>query len=100
MRSGTSEPIKLVALDHDDLKILSAHLQDAVLRMSDMVYMPAERHFAAVLSRFDWLAAETDGGRHSNMRRCRCALRFDKVTRAQVQKIRPGHPCESPNCLR
>ena len=93
MRSGTSEPIKLVALDHDDLKILSAHLQDAVLRMSDMVYMPAERHFAAVLSRFDWLAAETDGGRPSNMRRCRCALRFDKVTRAQVQKIRPGDPC-------
>ncbi len=93
MRSGTSEPLKLVALDHDDLKILSAHLQDAVLRMSDMVYMPAERHFAAVLSRFDWLAAETDDGRHSNLRRCRCALRFDKVSRAQVQKIRPGDPC-------
>ncbi|MGO9172327.1 MAG: DUF2948 family protein [Rhodomicrobium sp.] len=93
MRSGTPEPLKLVALDHDDLKILSAHLQDAVLRMSDMVYMPADRHFAAILSRFDWLAAETDDGRYSNLRRCRCALRFDRVKRAQVQKIRPGDPC-------
>ena len=37
MRSDTPEPLKLVALDHEDLKILSAHLQDAVLRMADMV---------------------------------------------------------------
>jgi Protein of unknown function (DUF2948) len=92
MRSGTEEPLKLLALDHDDLKILSAHLQDAVLRLADMVYMPSEQHFAAILSRFDWLAAETGDGKHSNLRRCRCALRFDRVKRAQVQKIRPGEP--------
>ena len=92
MRSSTPEPLKLVALDHDDLKILSAHLQDAVLRLADMVYMPAEQHFAAVVSRFDWLAAENDDGKHSNLRRCRCALRFDRVKRAQCQKIRPGEP--------
>ncbi len=87
-----SEPLKLVALDQDDLKILSAHLQDAVLRLADMVYMPADRHFAAVLSRFDWLAAENGDGKYSDLRRCRCALRFDQVKRAQVQKIRPGEP--------
>jgi hypothetical protein len=88
-----SEPLKLVALDPDDLKILSAHLQDAVLRLADMVYMPADRHFAAILSRFDWLAAENGDGKQSDLRRCRCALRFDRVRRAQVQKIRPGEPC-------
>jgi hypothetical protein len=92
MRSETPEPLKLVALDHEDLKILSAHLQDAVLRLADMVYVPAEKRFAAVLSRFDWLAAETADGKPSNLRRCRCALRFDRVVRAQVHKIRPGEP--------
>lgn len=92
MRSGTPEPLKLLALDHDDLKILSAHLQDAVLRLADMVYLPAEQRFAAILNRFDWLAAENDDGKHSNLRRCRCALRLDRVKRAQVQKIRPGEP--------
>ncbi len=90
MNSGTSEPLKLLALDHDDLKILSAHLQDAVLRVADMAYVPSEQRFAAILSRFDWLAAETGDGKQSNLRRCRCALRFDRVKRAQVQKIRPG----------
>jgi hypothetical protein len=92
MPSGIPEPLKLVALDYEDLKIISAHLQDAVLRMADMAYMPAEQRFAAILSRFDWLAAEKDDGKHSNLRRCRCALRFDRVTRAQVHKIRPGEP--------
>jgi hypothetical protein len=92
MRSETPEPLKLVALDHEDLKILSAHLQDAVLRLADMAYMPAEKRFAAILSRFDWLEAEKGDGNHSNLRRCRCALRFERVIRAQVQKIRPGEP--------
>jgi hypothetical protein len=99
MRSATPEPLKLVALDQDDLKILSAHLQDAVLRLADLVYMPAGKHFAAILSRFDWLVAESDDSKHSNLRRCGCALRFDRVKRAQVQKIRPGEPFAAAELL-
>ncbi len=90
MRSATPEPLKLLALDNDDLRILSAHLQDAVLRVADMIYLPAEQRFAAIVNRFDWLAAEGEEAEHSNLRRCRCALRFDRVERAQVHKVHPG----------
>ncbi len=90
MRSETPEPLKLIALDQDDLKILSAHLQDAVLRLSEMAYVPSEQRFAAILNRFDWLAAVGTEASCENLRRCRCALRFDRVKRAQVQNIRPG----------
>ena len=72
MRPATPEPLKLVALDEDDLRILSAHLQDAVLRMSDMAWVPSEHRFAAILNRFDWLAATEHEG--ASLRRCRCAL--------------------------
>ena len=92
MRPETPEPLKLVALDQDDLNILSAHLQDAVLRMSDMAWIPSEHRFAAILNRFDWLAAVEGDNGSSTLRRCRCALRFDRVKRAQVQHIRPGEP--------
>src|SRR5258707_12207489 len=92
MRYETTEPLKLLALDHDDLKILSAHLQDAVLRVADMVYLPTENRFAAVLNRFDWLAAEEPDAGGQGLRRCRCALRFDRVRREQVQKLKPGKP--------
>jgi hypothetical protein len=94
MSSETPDPLNLIALDEDDLKVLSAHLQDAVLRMSDMAYVPSAHRFAAILNRFDWLAAaeeEGDGG-PANLRRCRCALRFDRVKRAQVQNIDLGEP--------
>lgn len=92
MRYETKEPLKLLALDHDDLKILSAHLQDAVLRVADMVYLPSEQRFAAVMNRFDWLSAEAPGSEGNDLRRCRCALRFDRVRRAQVHKLKPGEP--------
>jgi hypothetical protein len=90
MRSETPEPLKLIALDQDDLKVLSAHLQDAVLKLSDMAYLPSEQRFAAIVNRFDWLAAEEKDGEQCTLRRCRCALRFDRVTRAQIQKLKPG----------
>jgi hypothetical protein len=86
--SSEPVPLKLLALDEDDLKVLSAHLQDAVMRIEDMAYLPAEQKFAAVLNRFDWVAAAEDGGK--SLRRCRCALRFEKVRRVQVQKMTPG----------
>ncbi len=92
MRPEAAEPLKLIALDQDDLKILSAHLQDAVLRMADMAYVPSEHRFAAILNRFDWLAVADGDVAPANLRRCRCALRFDRVKRAQVQNIRPGEP--------
>ena len=92
MRSDTPEPLKLIALDNDDLNIVSAHLQDAVLRLSDMAYVPSEGRFAAIVNRFDWLSAVEGNGDQSNLRRCRCLLRFDRVKRAQVQSIHPGEP--------
>ena len=41
--------LKLIALDADDLKVMSAHLQDAVLKIADMAFVPRERRFAGQL---------------------------------------------------
>ena len=41
------KPLKLIALDEEDLAIVSSHLQDAVVRVGDMVYQPSKRRFAA-----------------------------------------------------
>ena len=48
--------LKLVALDPEDLAIISTHLQDAVLRVGDIVFLPKERRFAIEVRRFDWEA--------------------------------------------
>lgn len=72
--------LKLLALDDEDLQVLSSHLQDAVARVGDMAYVPAQKRFAAILNRFDWASAKTEDGRY---RRRRTALRFDRVLRAK-----------------
>ena len=76
--------LKLIALDADDLAVLSAHLQDAVLQVADIAYLPKERRFAAVGNRFDWMAAAEAA---EGCVRRRAAIRFERVLGAQVQAI-------------
>lgn len=91
--------LKLIALDADDLSVVSAHLQDAVLRVADMAYLPSEKRFAALVNRFDWervLDPPQSGGgtafraaKTSNFARRRTALRIERVFGAKVQGFEP-----------
>jgi DUF2948 family protein len=80
--------LKLIALDADDLAVISAHLQDAVVKVGDLAFLPREKRFAAVANRFDWMdAIEKDGARDKRYARRRAALRFERVLSAQVQGL-------------
>jgi hypothetical protein len=74
--------LKLIALDQEDLQIISAHLQDAIVRVDEMAFLPNERRFAALVRRFDW----TSGGDGVYERR-QSALRFEKIRNAQYKDI-------------
>jgi hypothetical protein len=79
-------PLKLIALDEEDLAVVSSHLQDAVVRVGDMAYLPAQKRFAAVFNRFDWEKAAKAGGK--GYQRRRTALRFDRVFSAQLKNLK------------
>lgn len=80
--------LKLLALDEDDLQVMSAHLQDAVLRIGDLAYVPSENRFAMIANRFDWESAvEGSSERKKNFQRRRSAMRFDRVLGAKIQGI-------------
>lgn len=76
------EDLKLIALDPEDLQVLSCHLQDAVIRVGDMAYLRGDMRFAAIANRFDWERAATDES--SPYQRRRAGLRFERVTSARV----------------
>ncbi|WDR02369.1 DUF2948 family protein [Devosia algicola] len=67
--------LKLLALDSEDLEVISAHAQDAVVRVGDMGYARKDRRFAMLMNRFDW---ESGTGRDKGQRK-RAALHFDGV---------------------
>lgn len=76
--------LKLIALDAEDLEVISATTQDAVVRVGEMGYAKADRRFAMLMNRYAW---ETDeaGARHGV--RKRAGLHFDGVTAARVSGI-------------
>lgn len=85
------DSLKLIALDAEDLNVISAHMQDAVLRVGDMAYLPREKRFAFVANRFNWSKAVKLGAAANvskdALERRRTALRFERVTAAQVLGI-------------
>ncbi len=79
--------LKLHALDAEDLGLISAHLQDALVRVGDLAYLPQKRRFAVIASRFDW-EAEAEG----RFERVRTGLHFEGVKRARCQRIARDRP--------
>lgn len=76
--------LKLVALDREDLEIVSAHLQDAVVKIGEVIWRPAERRLVIALNRFDWEAAVSE---IPAWRRRRAALRFDRVLSCKCKSL-------------
>ena len=79
------EALKLVALDRDDLEVVSTHLQDAVVKVGDIFWRPAEKRLVIALNRFDWEGVQI-GTPHFQRRRT--ALRFERDNACKCRNVR------------
>lgn len=71
------KPLRLLAEDAEDLKVISACLQDAIAKVGDFAFIPEQRRFAFVANRFVW---ETGADRKSGpFYRVRAGAHFDDV---------------------
>lgn len=64
-------PLHLLARDAEDLKVISALVQDAVLPATDMTWQKAQRRFVLLVNRFRWedrAAAEAAGRPYERVR--------------------------------
>jgi hypothetical protein len=76
--------LKLIALDADDLAVISAHVQDARVHTCDIIWRQGEKRLVVGMSRLDWeqtLSGET------SPRRLIAALRFDRVLSCKSRNI-------------
>ena len=51
------DQLKFVVLDEEDLEVASTHLQDAVVKIGEVLWRPNENRVVIALNRFDWEAA-------------------------------------------
>ena len=85
------DSLRLDAVDADDLAILSAHCQDAVVRLADCTFSPGDGNFVLVMNRFVWEKAEPRSRfslfRQREYERRRATLRFARVRGVQRSGI-------------
>jgi hypothetical protein len=79
------DALKFIALDQDDLAVVSTHLQDAVVKVADIVWLPEDNRLVIGLNRFDWEATLEPNPQY---RRRRSALRFDRVLGCKCRQVR------------
>ncbi len=82
-------PLRLTALDAEDLAVVSAAVQDALVAVGDCAWLRDEGRFVLLLNRFRWEAGSLDATTHS---RTHSALVFNEVTAVRHQDIPLGEP--------
>ncbi len=70
------ERLKLIALDEQDLQVIAAHCQDAVLKAFEIEYLPREKRLVLAMNRFVWEAAVE---KRRDFERRRTVLHFERV---------------------
>jgi hypothetical protein len=85
--SQTLDQLKFAVLDEEDLEVVSAHLQDAVVKVADVLWRPNESRVVVALNRFDWESAQSD---RPEYRRRRSALRFERVLSCKCRSVDPA----------
>jgi hypothetical protein len=82
-------PLKLIALDTDDLAVISAHVQDARVQAADIIWRQDEKRLVVGMFRLDW--EQTLSGETAS-RRLIAALRFDRVLACKSRNIDLAQP--------
>ena len=77
---GREAPLRLKALDADDLQVISALVQDSVLPASEMTFKRKDRRFAVLLNRFRWEDAPNAERRKRDYERVQSVLVIEDVT--------------------
>ena len=89
--------LKLIGKNHNDLKVISAYLQDSVVTVKDIVFLKQNRTFIMLVNRFMWEDAEKGVSRKN--KRIRCAVKFEEVFAVKSMNINQKKKYEPLECL-
>ena len=77
--------LKLIAKTEEDLRVVSAHLQDAIVNVSDVANLKKNKIFLIQLNRFMW--EDVERGVFRKNKRIRTILKFENVIKAYAKNI-------------
>ena len=77
--------LKLLATSDEDLKVISAHLQDAIVLPNEIANLKKNRIFLIQLNRFMW--EDVEKGVFRKNKRTRTVLKFDNVISVSSKNV-------------
>ena len=86
---GDERPLRLKALDVDDLAVVSGLVQDAVFPGTEIKWDRKARRFAVLLNRFRWEDAPKAEARAREYERVQSVLVVEDALRVQTQGVNP-----------
>ena len=86
---GVEQPLRLRALDVEDLAVVSGLVQDAVVPGSEINWDRTARRFALLLNRFRWEDADKAETRKRDYERVQSVLVIEDALRVQSQGVDP-----------
>lgn len=89
---GLTGRLRIRADDDEDLAVLSACLQDGLVAVRDITYLPAEGRLVVIVNRYRWEAAETGPPDEGHGERVICVLALDGVRQVRQRGIDRGKP--------
>ena len=97
MSLDESVNLKLLGQNQEDLKVISAYLQDSVLVVKDMVFLKKNRTFVMIVNRFMW--EDVEKGVFRKNKRIRCAVKFEEVIKVESKNINQKNKNRPLECL-
>ena len=89
--------LKLIGKNREDLKVISAYLQDSVVTVKDIVFLKKNRTFVMVVNRFMW--EDVEKGVFRQNKRIRCAVKFEEVIKVESKNINQKNKNKLMECL-
>ncbi len=109
-----SSLVKLRAHDPLDMEVIATWLQDALVPLADIAYLPQDKRFVMVANRFRWESAPPDAAREASpagdasfaeegegpaYQRVNCGICFDRVRAVRYRGLDPKNKDNILNLL-
>ena len=89
--------LKLLGRNQEDLKVISAYLQDSIVAIKDIAFLKINRTFIMVVNRFMW--EDIEKGVFRENKRIKCAIKFEEVTKVESKNINQKNKNKRLECL-
>ena len=89
--------LKLLGKHQEDLKIISAYLQDSIIIVKDIVFLKESRIFIMIVNRFMW--EDVEKGVFRQNKRIRCAVKFEEAIKVESKNINQKNKNKPLECL-